>query len=344
MAPYLDAADGDHSRALELYAWSGHTAAAAFEMVGHLEVILRNALDRCLREYYSEAECGIPWFLLSTPGGEHTAHAVEAVRARLRPLGKETRHQIVAGLSFGFWEGLLGTRYEELWRASLHRAFPHGNGRRKQVATLADGIRKFRNRLAHHDSMIGLDLPFEVRRMTELASCIDPAAADWLARVGRVMDIYGRRPFADDDTVVVAARDAWPLYESVGVYVCQAGRNFRPVDRIAFYADREIKPDIPRVVERRDNVDWTPAEAARLEASADRVDRRIGRAIIESSRTHWTDGRYQVFVLTSAGHPQHRTLPSPVPNKRTGKGSGFVRGQRYTSLHALETATTTEDL
>lgn len=344
MARYLDAAGGDHLRALELYEWSSQTAAAAFEVVGHLEVILRNALDRCLREHHSEADRGIPWFLLPTEGGEHTTQAVEVVRARLRPLGKETRHQIVAGLSFGFWEGLLGTRYEELWRASTHRAFPHGDGRRKQVATLADGIRKFRNRLAHHDSMIGLDLPFEMRRITDLARCIDPAAADWLARVSRVMDIYAERPFTVEDTVVVGGRDAWPLYQSSRVYVCQAGRSFRPVDRIAFYADREIKPEIPRIVERRDNVVWTAAEADRLARSEDRTDRKIGRAIVDSSKTRWRDGRYQVFVLTAPGSPEHRTLSSSIIHERTGTGSGFVQGQRYTSLHTLENATTTGDL
>lgn len=344
MARYLDAAGGDHSSALDLYEWSGQTAAAAFEVVGHLEVILRNALDRCLIDHHSETESGIPWFLMPTGGGEHTEQAVEAVRSRLRPLGKETRHQIVAGLSFGFWEGLLGTRYEELWRASIHRAFPYGDGRRKQVATLADGIRKFRNRLAHHDSMIGLDLPFEMRRITDLARCIDPAAADWLARVSRVMDIYAQRPFTVEDTVVVGAKDAWPLYESAHVYVCQAGRNFRPVDRIAFYTDREIKIQIPRIVERRDNVEWTSSEAARLESSKDRIDRKIGRAITESSQTTWTEGRYQIFVLTPPGHPDHRTLRSPLPHTKTGPGSAFVQGQRYTSLHALENADSTDDL
>ncbi|HYM55373.1 MAG TPA: hypothetical protein VES97_08425, partial [Solirubrobacteraceae bacterium] len=38
-----------------------------------------------------------------------------------------TRGRVVAGVSFGFWAGLFGNRYEELWRHHLRRAFPHGS-------------------------------------------------------------------------------------------------------------------------------------------------------------------------------------------------------------------------
>ncbi|MBP2323925.1 hypothetical protein JOF56_004310 [Kibdelosporangium banguiense] len=71
MAPYLPLAAHDKGVALGLYEWSARTSSAVFEVVGHLEVLLRNALDRCMREYFREDQCGIPWFLLPTPGGEH---------------------------------------------------------------------------------------------------------------------------------------------------------------------------------------------------------------------------------------------------------------------------------
>ncbi|MBP2323926.1 hypothetical protein JOF56_004311 [Kibdelosporangium banguiense] len=112
---------------------------------------------------------------------------------------------------------------------------------------------------------------------------------------------------------------------------------------MAFYADREIKPDIPAVVHRRDNVEWTCEEAARLRASADRFDRKIA-TVIGTSVATWTDGRYQVFLLTPRGHPDHRELRAALPHQASGRGSAFVRSQRYVSLHALETATTTADL
>jgi len=177
MGPYLDGAAGNKAAALGLYEWSARTSSAAFEIVGHLEVLLRNTLDRCLRRHFREDQSGIPWFLLPTPGGEHVENAVTTVRERLRPQRKESRHQIIAGLSFGFWSGLLGPKYEELWRDCLHEAFPNSSGKRKQVAVAVERVRKFRNRLAHHDSTINVDVPFEVRQIFELAAYIDVNAA-----------------------------------------------------------------------------------------------------------------------------------------------------------------------
>jgi hypothetical protein len=261
----------------------------------------------------------------------------------LRPQGKECRHQIVAGLSFGFWSGLLGPKYEDLWRETIHRAFPNAAGRRKQVAVAVERVRKFRNRLAHHDSMINVDIPFELRQIIELASYIDAAAAVWLEQRSEAMAVYRRRPVATADTVVVPAKNAWPLYEQCRAYVCRSGRFFRAVERIAFYADQEIKPDIPAVIHRRDDVEWTSDAVERLRSSSDRFDKKIA-TVIENSKSLWTDGRHQVFLLTSPGDPKHRQLSNALPHVVTGRGSAFVQRQRYVALHSLETALTTADL
>ncbi|UGT57606.1 hypothetical protein [Nocardia asteroides] len=342
--PFLRVADGDRVAALELYAWSSRTAAVSFEVVGHLEVLLRNALDRELRVHFDEASTGIPWFLMPVPDGADLSVAVDTVRMRLRPMNRESRHQIVAGLSFGFWSGLLGRKYEQLWRDCLHRAFPYSTGQRKQLAAAVEGVRKFRNRLAHHDSLLNVDVPFEIRRVLEVAGFIDVSAAKWLREVSTAMDQYAKRPIAVADTAVVAAKDAWPLYRRSFAYVCQPGRFFRPVDRLAFYVDSCVQVDIPRIQHRRDNVDWSEASADRLRASSDLMDRKIARVIDESRSAGWTGGTYQVLLLTRPGDPTHRQLVDPLPHNGVGRGSAFTQRQRYVALHALETATTTSEL
>ncbi len=350
MAPYLDMAGGDRHAALSVYEWSGHMAAAAFEDVGHLEVLLRNTLDRCLREHYREDTSGIPWFLMPVPGGEYVGEAVGFVRQRLRgnttrfPAPRETRDQIVAGLTFGFWSGLVGARYEQLWRECLHRAFPHSSGQRKEVSVALDGVHKFRNRLAHHDSMLNIDVPFEVQRIFETTEYIDPRVAAWLRNRSQAMQVYRQRPVNIEDTVVVAASDAWPLYQDCHAYVCQAGRFFRDVERVAFYSDKEIKAVVPAILHRRDQVEWTPKAIARLSASSDRDDRKIATVIQASRGRGWNEGRYQVFLLTRDGDVRHRKLRTALPHERTGRGTAFTQGQRYTSLHSLQTAETTTDL
>lgn len=43
---YLDARDGQHERAVALYIWNARVSAAFLEVLSHLEVLLRNAIDR----------------------------------------------------------------------------------------------------------------------------------------------------------------------------------------------------------------------------------------------------------------------------------------------------------
>lgn len=346
LAPYLRSVGEDLAEGLTLYVWSAQVASSAFELIGHFEVLLRNALDAQLSCYMQEAARGIPWVLLPMPSGDrgHIESLVAQARERLRAQGKEARHQIIAQLGFGFWSGLLGKKHEQLWRTCLRHAFPYSSGNRKDVAVAVDGIRKFRNRIAHHDSMVNVDVPFEVRRLLHVAGYIDPEAARWLDHISRAMDVYAEKPVVTADTAVVAARRAWTLYRDCQVYVCQAGRSFRPVQRLAFYTDREVKADIPAILHRRDNVEWSEDHAARLLTSDGGFDRKIGTAIRKSQIHGWTGGLYQVFVLTGPGHPSHRQLAGALPHAVEGRGTAFTQRQRYVSLHQLELARDTSDL
>ncbi|OSM42532.1 hypothetical protein BCY76_013955 [Nesterenkonia sp. PF2B19] len=275
---------------------------------------------------------------------DSTSETITSVRQRLCHEGRDTRHQIIAGLSFGFWSGMLGARYEDLWRSALRHAFPNSSGARKDVARDVEAIRKFRNRLAHHDSMLNIDIPFEMRRVHRVAAYIDTTVASWLARADRSLAVYAERPTFGFDTVVVPAKRAWPLYQDTQAYVCQPGRWFQPVERIAFYADQCIQAPVPKILYRRDNVTWTPREAERLADSDDRNDRKIASVITASREQGWAEGMYQVFLLSGPGHPQHRQLDTALPHETSGRGSAFVQRQRYVSLHQLETAHTTADL
>lgn len=156
--------------------------------------------------------------------------------------------------------------------------------------------------------------------------------------------MFTTRPLRQRDTVIVAAKDAWPLYQALSAYVCQAGRSFQSVRYLAFYADREIKPEVALVCRRLDNVDWTDAEVKRLLASSAADDHRLARIITESRTRGWTEGRYQVFELTNPGEVGHLTLPGPIPHLARGRGSAFTQGQRYTQHEVLKRASSTEEL
>lgn len=343
VAPFLQAAEGDAEKALDLYTWNARMAGAALEQLAHLEVLLRHAIDTQLAADVDEESVGIPWFLLP-PYFSEQRNEIEKVRARLRARQRETRDQIVAGLPFGFWAGWFGSKYEKLWRRALYRSFPNGSGTRKQVTRLVEQVRKFRNRVAHHDSLINIDVGFEMSAVFDLAALIDRRYSEWMRKIDRTDMIGKARPVTPSDTVVVPGGDVWPFYRKSRAYVCQAGRYFRKVKHIAFYYEGKIQCDVPAIKKRYDNVVWSGGEVARLEKSKIPYDRKLAKIIKEGSSGDLKHGVYQVFILSSEDDPAHVRLDAPLRNDLTGKGSAFVNKQRYTSVHQLRFAQDLGDL
>ncbi|MEU7138435.1 hypothetical protein ABZ942_03170 [Nocardia sp. NPDC046473] len=350
LAPYIHECSGNDSTALDLYAWNVEVSAACMEVLAYLEVMLRNAVDRELSVYAEESKRKLPWFLCPSITGEATeaiARSIEATRTRLRNISpaRDSRDQIVAGQTFGFWSELFGGKHEELWRAALSKALPGTpSGRRKNVTAKLERLRPFRNRLAHHDSLLAQDILFHLDEMLALAEWISPAARAWLEERERVTAVYRRRPVMPVDTLVVPAQSAWGLYEKCFAYICPPARNFRPATYLAFYADKEIKPAVPRILYHRDNVEWTAAEAARLaglQGDSYRNDRKISAS---QSLGPWTDGRYQVFMLSRNGDSSHIQLKAGIPHRQVGRGSAFVQRHRYLSHHSLQSASDTGQL
>ncbi|UTM40108.1 hypothetical protein MX572_26025 (plasmid) [Rhodococcus pyridinivorans] len=353
LAPYLRESDGNIDLALDLYSWNAAIAAASMEVVAYIEVMLRNAVDRELSRYAHEEQRKLPWFLVPSITGEsHDAisKSIEATRTRLRGLSahRDSRDQIIAGLSFGFWTELFGSKHEDLWRAALSNALPGTPaGRRKNVTAKLERLRPFRNRLAHHDSLLSQDVLFQLEEMLTLAEWMSPGARTWLERHEKVSDLYRQRPVTPIDTLVVPATEAWHLYENNGIYICPAGRNFRPSTYLAFYANKEIKPTIAQILYHRDNVEWTTTEAARLSTlagDANKNDRKIAAAITASRAAGWTGGRYQIFLLSRIGDPRTIELKAAIPHLHSGRGSAFVQRHRYVSHHSLQSAKDTSDV
>lgn len=192
--PFLDAAGGDHRAAVALYVWHAELAIACFGVVHHFEVILRNAIDAVLGDGQPQQPLKDTWLMdfgTLQPGGiKHVITAVE----RLERDAEITRGRVVAGVPFGFWTGLFGRPYDQLWRDRLHRAFPHGPGRRKDLPPRMLRVQRLRNRLAHHDSILNQDIPGRHEDMLTITGWIDPAARSWLEDCSTVTAVLTRKP------------------------------------------------------------------------------------------------------------------------------------------------------
>jgi hypothetical protein len=192
--PFLVASDGDYERAIELYDWHAEIAAACFGMVHHFEVLVRNAIDGVLGDGQPQQPIKDTWLMdfdvLQPDGIKQVIVSVE----RLEKGKGITRGRVVAGVSFGFWAGLFSNHYEELWRHQLRYAFPHGSIMRKNLTQRMRLLQRFRNRVAHHDCLLGQSIGDRAEDMLLIAGWIDPDAAAWLGERSRVHALLAARP------------------------------------------------------------------------------------------------------------------------------------------------------
>lgn len=344
-AEYEDASGGDLDVASRLYEWNARSSAALFEVIHHFEVLLRNAIVRQL-----EKDGQSPTMVPGTPWVQGAKYVGE-VEKRLRANGKDvTPGRVYSGLTFGFWHKMFGNDYDELWRHSLQYVFRHSRANRPVIAAYLESLNQVRNRIAHHGSLIELDTRVEAQKIIRLAGWIEPAAAAWISSVERVTAIADERPVVPPRNVVlVPATDAWELYDRFGqnAYVFQAGRSIKVVDRLAFYADQEVKAAIPKILHWFDAVDWNNANATRLAKSSDEMDQKLAGVIRATKAKRpgvWDASVYQVFILSGVKDEETTTLPTTISHSRRGRGSAFAQGHRYHALSELLSAKDTADL
>ncbi|WP_328934966.1 MULTISPECIES: hypothetical protein [unclassified Streptomyces] len=151
----------------------------------------------------------------------------------------------------------------------------------------------------------------------------------------------------NDDTVIVAARSAWPEYRRLAAYVCQPGRSFREgLTHFGFYTDGAIQPLLARIRAYHPEVLLTreEAESHRSAGRAELAD-LIAALVKEGYRPEGESNG--VFLLSASEDLDTIQLDGPILNDtvtETGRTWAWTLGQRYTSLDRLRTATRTSDL
>jgi hypothetical protein len=193
MAEFLADADGDEALAISLYEWNAELSGAFMEVVHHMEVLLRNHLDATLADAFPDNPQA--WYLnpaALTPQG--IAKAREAI-ARIRDEGKQPTHgRVIAALGYGFWDALFSKKYAQLWVDVLRDSFSQGPAKRSRAAEVSSRTRLFRNRLAHHERILHIDLEASHTEMLQVVRWIDHRARNWIAEKSRVLTVLDERP------------------------------------------------------------------------------------------------------------------------------------------------------
>lgn len=190
---FLQWTGGDREAAIELYTSNVLLAESLYVPLHMLEVALRNRIHAVMTEQISA-----DWFegerFQRNPSQKRMLERArqDVGAASWRP----TTVTLIPALTFGYWTAFLGPEYEDLWRASLHRIARTADGKhlgRKQFASRLGPIRKLRNRIAHYEPIIQLNLPHGYADMLQLIEWLSPSAALWCATHCRFGAVWAAR-------------------------------------------------------------------------------------------------------------------------------------------------------
>jgi hypothetical protein len=190
LSTYTTRCAGDHARALDLYRANARISGTAHTAVHYFEVIFRNALDRQLRTWNHAHHGSEHWthdpapLLVAALGSDRVEGALRDARRATGERRAVTHDDVVAQLSFGVWRYLLPSARnigkQRLWDEALQHAFPNRRGVRvDQIVRSVSIVYDFRNRIAHHEPIFGLDLRGKRKAMRDVLNSIGPTARKW---------------------------------------------------------------------------------------------------------------------------------------------------------------------
>lgn len=202
---FLATAAGDPALALRLYEWDAEVSAALHHDLGHLEVGLRNAYDRALtRRWPGPPHWTAAHQTLFPPLYRTRSHGRVDINDRPRRLLRDALQQagvnapsgkVVAELTFGFWRYLSSAAHEKtLWVPALHTAFPTGTDRGGDVDAPIARLHKLRNRVAHHEPLLAVDLLDRLNDATQIAALIDQTFGAHLLTTSMIPTLARQRP------------------------------------------------------------------------------------------------------------------------------------------------------
>jgi hypothetical protein len=183
---YFADSNGDLDAALSLYERNARISEAFYSPLQSLEVCLRNHLSAELT-----AAFGATWYRNSGPPLSQDAIAKidKAILDLTRAGRAPTPGAVIAELNFGFWVMIVSRKYDaNLWRSNFSGVFREDGKRmaRQRVHTRMDEIRRFRNRVFHHEPIYHQDPAKLHDDIIEAIRWICTDSADWALHHSRV--------------------------------------------------------------------------------------------------------------------------------------------------------------
>lgn len=191
-ATYLTKASGKETYALALYLYNARLAKSFLFPLSVVEITLRNAVDDVLVQEYGDAWHRNEDFRDTVLTPESLGALDKAImRARSQVRGK-----VIAELTFDFWSNLFRVEYSDLWRTKANVALPglsRGEGRH-EIQFLVKEINRLRNRVAHHEPILDMNVPDLHSKMIRLVNLRCQVTSDWMRHHSTVSIVMRSRP------------------------------------------------------------------------------------------------------------------------------------------------------
>lgn len=178
-----------------LYFWNMDVSSAFLPLLAQTEVCLRNRIVARL-----EAEYGDAWWdalhfqdQLGSRGKGIVLRAANDLRKSQKIV---TTGRMTAALSFGFWANMLLPKYAEpLWH-NFPLCFPDAPSGSSQpnLYELVKRNQELRNRITHHEPILGRDLSKDFSEARKLLSWMAPEVEIWMRPKLRVAVLLRQRP------------------------------------------------------------------------------------------------------------------------------------------------------
>lgn len=154
MNRYKEACEGDTDRALALYWLNVKLCQQFYGIINVFEIVLRNAIDR----HYSARFNDRDWIYSQLQEGgmlEYAPQRKEVMEKAvlMKEAGRYSPDRLVASVSCGFWTYMFTKVPFRLGGQSLLHVFPErakGTAQKNVYKELQE-IKRFRNRIAHHE-------------------------------------------------------------------------------------------------------------------------------------------------------------------------------------------------
>lgn len=179
LSSYKNSEYSDSKNQLSMYSWNSALCAALYPWLSMLEVSLRNAMDKAIRDDRNNDH----WFDL--PYFDNLP--IEEAKKKILTQNKEiTPGRIIAELNFGYWTRLFSTRYETkqvIWPRLIKPIFPDLPKAlcvRESLSKRIQDLRKLRNRVYHYEPIWHFNLNQNFIELQEIIGGINSALIPYL--------------------------------------------------------------------------------------------------------------------------------------------------------------------